>query len=73
MAKAKKKKTASKSQEVLLVGSKVKAAIKAAGCNTGGDAIDGLNGWVHWLIGQATERAGANGRKTVRAHDFMIM
>ena len=59
--------------EVLLVGSKVRQAIKDAGCNTGGDAIDGLNGWVHWLIGQGTKRAAANGRKTVRAHDFMLM
>lgn len=58
--------------EVLLVGSKVKAAIKDADCNTAGDALEGLNGWVHWLIGQATARAKANGRKTVRAHDFMI-
>ena len=82
MAKAKKaakKKPAKKATkkkapvEVLLVGSKVKAAIKDAGCNTGGDAIEGLNGWVHWLVGQATARAAANGRKTVRAHDFMIM
>ncbi len=76
MARAKKKpakKKPKKSVEVLLVGSKVKAAIKDAGCNTGGDAIEGLNGWVHWLIGQATARAAANGRKTVRAHDFMIM
>lgn len=59
--------------EVLLVGSKVRAEIKAAGFNTGGDAIDGLNAWVHWLIGQGTQRAAHNGRKTVRAHDFMIM
>jgi hypothetical protein len=80
VAKAKKKPAKKKSTsrkkapaEVLLVGSKVKAAIKGAGCNTGGDAIDGLNGWVHWLIGQATARAAANGRKTVRAHDFMLM
>ena len=58
--------------EVLLVGSKVKAAIKAAGCNSSGDAVDGLNAWVHWLITQATARAQANGRKTVRAHDFMV-
>jgi hypothetical protein len=63
------KKSASK--EVLLVGSKVKAAIKDANCNTAGDAIEGLNEWVHWLIKQATTRATANGRKTVRAHDFM--
>jgi hypothetical protein len=73
MAKAKaKKKTKKKNLEVLLVGSKVKAEIKAAGCNTGGDAIDGLNTWVHWLIEQGTARAGANGRKTVRAHDFIV-
>jgi len=80
MAKAKKKPAAKKksgkkgkSLEVLLVGSKVKAAIKENGCNTGGDAADALNNYVHWLIGQATARAAANGRKTVRAHDFLLM
>jgi histone H3/H4 len=62
----------SSSDEVLVVGSKVKAAIKATGCNTSGDAIDGLNAWVGWLISQAAARAKANGRKTVRAHDFMV-
>ena len=75
-AKAKKKpakrKTKKKTQEVLLVGSKVKAAIKSADCNTGGDAIQGLNDWVYWLIDQGTKRAIANKRKTVRAHDFMV-
>jgi len=59
------------SQEVLVVSSKVKAAIQAKDCNTGGDAITGLNEWVHWLIDQAAARAKANGRKTVRAHDFI--
>lgn len=58
--------------EVLLVGSKVRQAVKDAGCNFGGDAMEGLNHWVQWLIKQATQRAHANGRKTVRAHDFMI-
>jgi hypothetical protein len=76
VAKAKKGK-ASKGRngggETLLVASKVKAAIKSAGCNTAGDALDGLNGWMHWLIVQATKRASANGRKTVRAHDFIVM
>ena len=76
MAKAKsngkKAAGAKKGGEMLLVGSKVKAEIKSANCNTAGDALDGLNGWVHWLIGQATQRASANGRKTVRAHDFMV-
>ncbi len=73
MAKAKKSSSKKKDLEVLLVGSKVKAAIKEADCNTGGDALEGLNNWVHWLIGPATSRAQANGRKTVRAHDFMVM
>ena len=60
-----------KKGEMLLVGSKVKAAIKTHGCNTAGDAVDGLNQWVHFLVDQAASRASANGRKTVRAHDFM--
>ena len=62
----------SSGDEVLVVSSKVRAAIKATGCNTGGDAIDGLNAWIGWLISQAAARAKANGRKTVRAHDFMV-
>jgi len=75
MAKAKKGGRAAKSAgptEMLLVGSKVRGAIKAAGCNTAGDALDGLNSYVGWLVHQATKRAAANGRKTVRAHDFLI-
>ena len=36
------------------------------------DSVEGLNEWVYWLISQATARAKANGRKTVRAHDFMV-
>ncbi len=70
---AKKKAAKKSSGEILLVASKVKEQIKEAGCNTGGDAVEGLNSWVHWLIEQATKRAGENGRKTVRAHDFMVM
>ena len=77
MAKAKKGgKTPARSAgptEMLLVGSKVRAAIKAAGCNTAGDALDGLNSYVGWLVMQATKRASSNGRKTVRSHDFVIM
>lgn len=59
--------------EMYLVGSKVRGAIKAAGCNTAGDALDGLNEYVGWLLHQATKRAAENGRKTVRKHDFLIM
>jgi hypothetical protein len=71
MAKKSAKKRAS--NEVLAVLSKVKSAIKSNGCNTASDAIDGLNSIMHWHIAQATERAKANGRKTVRAHDFIVM
>jgi hypothetical protein len=76
MAKAKKGKAgggAARPTEMLLVASKVKQMIKDAGCNTAGDALDGRNGYVCWLRQQAAKRAGENGRKTVRAHDFMIM
>ena len=77
MAKAKKGKSGGggggmKPTEMLLVSSKVRSMIKDAGCNTAGDALDGLNAYVGWLVQQAAKRAGENGRKTVRAHDFII-
>jgi hypothetical protein len=72
MAKAKKGGKAAAPTEMLLVASKVKSMIKDAGCNTAGDALDGLNGYVAWLVSQAARRATENGRKTVRAHDFHI-
>ncbi|HEY0480895.1 MAG TPA: hypothetical protein VGD37_25445 [Kofleriaceae bacterium] len=75
MAKAKKGKGAASGRppEMLLVSSKVRQLIKDAGCNTAGDALDGLNAYVGWLVKQAAKRASENGRKTVRAHDFIIM
>jgi histone H3/H4 len=76
MAKAKKGKSAGGGgapKEMLLIASKVRQMLKDAGCNTAGDALDGLNGYVGWLVQQAAKRASENGRKTVRAHDFMIM
>jgi len=75
MAKAKKGKSgggSSKPTEMLLVSSKVRQMLKDAGCNTAGDALDGLNNYVGWLVQQAAKRAAENGRKTVRAHDFII-
>jgi histone H3/H4 len=74
MAKAKKGKGgASRPTEMLLVASKVRQQIRDAGCNVAGDALDGLNAYVAWLIEQAAKRAIENGRKTVRTHDFIIM
>jgi histone H3/H4 len=60
-----------KSQEALVIASKAKAVLKKAGCNTAGDAFEALNGYLYWLLDQAAKRAKANGRKTVRTHDFM--
>lgn len=78
MAKKKAKKKAKRAarkqaMEMLLVGSKTKTALKGYGVNVAGDAVDGLNGVVYWYIDQAAKRAQANGRKTVRAHDFVVM
>ena len=56
---------------MVLVVSKTKDALKASGCNVAGDALDGLNALVHQHIAQAAKRAEANGRKTIRAHDFV--
>jgi hypothetical protein len=64
---------AKKKMEPLIVASKAKAALKTMGCNTAGDALDALNGYAGWLLEQAAKRAKANGRKTVRGHDFMTM
>lgn len=76
-AKSKASKAASKkshgSMEMLLVSSKTKEALKKYDVNVASDALEGLNGWVHWFIEQAAKRAAANGRKTVRAHDFIVM
>ena len=60
-------------RENLVVSSKVKALLKKAKCNTAGDALDGLNSWLYFLIEEAAKRAKANGRKTVRSHDFCTM
>ena len=54
----------------LVVGSKVKEAVKAAGCNCAGDLTGALSTVVAGLITKAAERAKANGRKTVRATDL---
>lgn len=70
---AKKSAKKRKNNEILAVLSKVKAALKSSGCNTASDAIEGLNSIIHWHIDQAAQRAKANGRKTVRAHDFVVM
>ena len=52
------------------VASRGKEAFKAAGGNTGGDAMGAMNAVADSAVSGAVARAQANGRKTVRANDF---
>ena len=58
--------------ENFVVKSVVKHAIAKAKCHSSSDATDALNKVVAWYIDQATKRAKANGRKTVRPYDFTV-
>ena len=75
MAKKKTKKKTKKAppMEMLLVGSKVKAALRAQDVNVGEGTIEALNAMLHWYVTQAALRAKANGRKTTRPYDVVIM
>lgn len=73
-AKATKKaapKAASKSKEMLLVGSKTKEALKGKGFNVSSDALAALNEYVYWIVDQAQKKCAANGRKTIRPYDIL--
>ena len=65
------KASAKKSGDLLIVQSKFKEALKAHGMNVASDAINGANDLFHWYVAQAATRAKNNGRKTVRAYDFL--
>ena len=65
---AKKKKKAQASN--LVVGSKVKEAIKASGYRCSGDLVDALNEHVQSILEGAVERCDSNNRGTVRPHDL---
>ena len=56
--------------DMLLVGSKVKAYIKSKGFMTSGDALEALNKEVHMLLDHAMRRTESNKRSTVRGNDF---
>lgn len=57
-------------KEVLAVMSKVKAYIKAAGCNTAGSVSDALSDKIRELCDAAIENAKNAKRKTVKDSDF---
>ena len=71
--KAAAKKATKAPTEMLLVGSKVRAALRANNVNVGEGTVEALNGLVHWYITQGALRAQANKRKTVRGHDMILM
>jgi hypothetical protein len=59
-----------KAREVLVVGSKVKDVVKAAGLQSSGELIEGISNKVHEMLTAAIARASENDRKTVRPHDL---
>ena len=61
-----------KKMDSLVIASKAKAVLKKNKMNVASDAFNGLNGLIYWYLEQASKRAKSNGRKTVRAHDFMV-
>lgn len=65
-------KKASKSDDSLIVKSKIRDYIKSKDCNTAGDLVNGnaLNDAIKALLDAAVERAKANGRKTVQSKDL---
>ena len=54
-----------------VVASRVREEISSNSFKTGSDAIEVLDDFIAWLIDNASVRAEQNGRKTVRAHDFV--
>jgi hypothetical protein len=57
-------------KEILVVGSKMKDVVKAAGCMSSGDLIEALSEKVHTILAEAAARAKGNGRSTVRPYDL---
>lgn len=53
----------------LLVQSKVRAYIKEAGLNTGGDSLPAIEKALKGILDDAIRRAKANDRKTLMAKD----
>ena len=81
MAKKKKKtaakKSGGKSRVPLVIASKAKDYLKGKTTKdkkhfmVSAEALDGLNDVVYWYLDQAAARCDANGRVTIRKHDFM--
>lgn len=59
-----------KGKEILIIASKAKDAVKAAGCQSSGDLVEALSNKVHDILAAAVKRAKENGRATVRPYDL---
>ena len=56
---------AKKKMEALLIASKAKAVLKKSGCNTAGDAFDGLNSVIYRYLEQAAKMSNADYARVV--------
>jgi histone H3/H4 len=56
-----------------IVASAVKTYVNGKGMMSSGDLAQFASGMLEWLLGQASQRAAANGRKTVRGEDLAFM
>ncbi len=54
----------------LVVGSKVKDAVRGAGVRAAGDLVEAVSAQVGSMLKNAIGRCKANGRGTVRPHDL---
>ena len=72
MAAKKKKKARAKKAAApnLVVGSKVKEAVKATGYRCSGDLVEALNIHVANILEGAVDRCASNNRGTVRPQDL---
>ncbi len=68
--KASKKAAAKKPREILVVGSKVKEVVRAAGYRSDGELIAAISDKVHEMLEAAIARTAGNKRGTVRPHDL---
>ena len=60
----------SKPKEILVVGSKVKEVIRAAGLRSDGELVEAVSDKVHEMLAAGMSRAETNGRSTVRPGDL---
>jgi len=59
-----------KKREIVIVASKLKDAVRGAGCQSSGDLVEAVSDKVHDMVEAAINRAKSNGRATVRSYDL---